>query len=63
MWVVEEETEQQNKLFPGKSWSWDRGTVNSLIVRPLTEDTQPKSGHLRQNKRLQVQHWNGILSQ
>lgn len=33
----------------------------TLIVRPFIEDTQPKNGHLRQNKRLQIHHWNGIL--
>lgn len=33
----------------------------TLIVRPFIEDTQPKNGHLRQNKRLQIHHWNGVL--
>lgn len=33
------------------------------IVKPFIEDSQPKNGHLRQNKRLQIHHWNGILLQ
>lgn len=33
----------------------------TLIVRPFIEDTQPKNGHVRQNKRLQIHLWNGIL--
>lgn len=35
----------------------------TLIVRPFTEDTQPKNSHLRQNKRLQIHRWNGVLLQ